>query len=964
MATLNQSDVQQIASSLLSSLQSAAGQSASFSKAYGTTSGTTGGVNRARNSEANVDFRNLTKAADSLSARFFGVIKSSGTFVKSMDSFNKVQVDNITKARLQSKYASEVVANFYETVSDLKKANKELPEAFDKLKDGISSGNKFIEAALKGVSVKTVEDFDNVFRALRGASVELGQSRRAIASNVAELDRLKEEIAKSNPMDVETYKLQKQYDQILEKTVSEMQKHGALTSVTAEQQKKEGHLVLDMIKSDTTLKDLKADEIKGTKALNKGTINLVSDFEKADKSIKGFKDNLKESLFDKAIGKMGGNAAEAALMRNQGSSMLGALAKQLPAAIVKIGIDVSKELAIEAMDQAKTAFETGVGPMAAFALQLRMTAPELQKIMALNKSAAFFGKEGIEQTTKNLKEHSNAFLELTGSAGGAAQLMLSTQHFTKAFSDGTQTMSQGTTTWGKHLSRMNLLTGESAQSIMDSTNAMMGDSNIQLKLQGLRGKEADALMKSIRSRQLEFGAVGMSTEQANAYAKALAGLQAETIPDSAKHAGMVAVELSQAGMSGTGVMKEIQQIMLGREMSDKAVALLAKHQAGLLKTQMMGSDNQSAFVARALREQFESGQGSNVGTMVGLTKEKQRLAATGNLATKEQIAAAGGEGIGGKMGGLVKMGEEFTKTVEVATASKGNMYAYVEDFGKSVKMFADTVAGGAEAAGGLVKKVGSTGAGATMMALFGGTLAGSLLLSPGLGLGKMLATKGIGQSLGSIFGGGGGPTPVSGAGSSRLGKVLSNGKYLNTKTMLKGMGKGGLGWIGSAALGGLSDYVGRDTKTGAFADVGSDALNMAGTGAMLGSLVGPAGTAIGGAIGGIVGGAYGLYDNWGTLTGKNQTSTPTIPTGSAPKAFQSMNDVQQQTSSQLDMMVTQLQIISNTLGVNVKHSEKTSIATQNLNQAYQTVENEKIIQERTKMGKLAAILPINNPSAV
>lgn len=60
-------------------------------------------------------------------------------------------------------------------------------------------------------------------------------------------------------------------------------------------------------------------------------------------------------------------------------------------------------------------------------------------------------------------------------------------------------------------------------------------------------------------------------------------------------------------------------------------------------------------------------------------------------------------------------------------------------------------------------------------------------------------------------------------------------------------------------------------KTGAALDVGGEALTWGGTGAMIGSVVPGVGTAIGGAVGAVGGAAYGLYKNWGTVTGSKNT---------------------------------------------------------------------------------------------
>lgn len=90
--------------------------------------------------------------------------------------------------------------------------------------------------------------------------------------------------------------------------------------------------------------------------------------------------------------------------------------------------------------------------------------------------------------------------------------------------------------------------------------------------------------------------------------------------------------------------------------------------------------------------------------------------------------------------------------------------------------------------------------------------------------------------------------------------------------LLKGL-KGGIGGIlGGLALDWAADKATETgyTKTGAALGVGSSALSGAGTGALIGSVIPGVGTAIGGAVGGALGGLYGLYNNWGSLTGSDE----------------------------------------------------------------------------------------------
>jgi hypothetical protein len=131
-----------------------------------------------------------------------------------------------------------------------------------------------------------------------------------------------------------------------------------------------------------------------------------------------------------------------------------------------------------------------------------------------------------------------------------------------------------------------------------------------------------------------------------------------------------------------------------------------------------------------------------------------------------------------------------------------------------------------------------------------------------------------------------GPRP----GGSKMSKIFNSAKSLLPKitnslkpaNLLKGgakLLKGGLpGIIGGLALNafGEDQAAKGNKKTAAGADIASSALSGAGYGAMIGSIIPGVGNVVGGAVGGVLGGAYGLYQNWGTMT------APSAPAAKAP----------------------------------------------------------------------------------
>lgn len=165
-----------------------------------------------------------------------------------------------------------------------------------------------------------------------------------------------------------------------------------------------------------------------------------------------------------------------------------------------------------------------------------------------------------------------------------------------------------------------------------------------------------------------------------------------------------------------------------------------------------------------------------------------------------------------------------------------------------------------------------------VIATVAGTVVGALLsLKIGRGVASIFSSI-IGAGRGLIgwmkrvtstsLGGPGGGPDVDGPDNDRR---RSRGRGLGGKLLRFGRGlAGGLGGL----LGGLALDYGADkateagyVKTGAGLNTASYAATGAGFGATLGSVVPGLGTLAGGAIGGLLGGAYGLYQNWDTLTG-------------------------------------------------------------------------------------------------
>jgi hypothetical protein len=103
--------------------------------------------------------------------------------------------------------------------------------------------------------------------------------------------------------------------------------------------------------------------------------------------------------------------------------------------------------------------------------------------------------------------------------------------------------------------------------------------------------------------------------------------------------------------------------------------------------------------------------------------------------------------------------------------------------------------------------------------------------------------------------------------------------------LAKGAGIGGVAGVAGLAAGAAGDMA-TDAgykKTGAGLQVGSAALQGAGMGAMIGSVIPVAGTLVGAAVGGALGAGYGLYQNFGALTGDGGNKASQGKGGEMPK---------------------------------------------------------------------------------
>jgi len=121
----------------------------------------------------------------------------------------------------------------------------------------------------------------------------------------------------------------------------------------------------------------------------------------------------------------------------------------------------------------------------------------------------------------------------------------------------------------------------------------------------------------------------------------------------------------------------------------------------------------------------------------------------------------------------------------------------------------------------------------------------------------LFAASKVKGAVDTLRGGPSAPDADPGKGGGKGGKLLKG---------LKGFGVGSLVSIGGDMASGALKDAGH-TKSAAWADMASTTAGMAGTGALVGSVIPGVGTAIGGAVGGAVGAGMGIYQNWGNFFG-------------------------------------------------------------------------------------------------
>jgi hypothetical protein len=262
-------------------------------------------------------------------------------------------------------------------------------------------------------------------------------------------------------------------------------------------------------------------------------------------------------------------------------------------------------------------------------------------------------------------------------------------------------------------------------------------------------------------------------------------------------------------------------------------------------------------------------------------------------AADAQIAGGGGGGAA-----LMKMNQDFA--VQLQTIARNEL----PHFADQLKATADGINAAVKAA------IGQTAA-PGMLSIFDkmwGFIKENALTVGALVAGQVLSSKIGGMSWGggggsttssaryapgslappTMSGGAGASSPIGGAGAGASGIGNRIGQFAKS-----GMGRGVGGALVGVGADALSDSLAQAGHTKSAAGVG--VLGSAASGAMMGSMFGPIGTA----IGGVAGAGYGLYKNWGNITG----NTPTPATNASASMGSSATETATNMSNQFNELL-------------------------------------------------------------
>lgn len=366
-------------------------------------------------------------------------------------------------------------------------------------------------------------------------------------------------------------------------------------------------------------------------------------------------------------------------------------------------------------------------------------------------------------------------------------------------SKGIRPTSAAINAYTNDMTKLTKLTGMSTDQARDYYDNIAQESDSIHLLRAAREDERGAILQSQRALVQQSIAAGMSAEQAKEAAKMLNKMVAAKPLDRLKQAAKIRALGAAMGVAGS---------------EEAAQAIIAGPRATAEQKQQLQQFNQT--MTNAVDKMTGQGLGSEIFA----------TALTDKMGLEEQYGR--NSPFSTTLGDTMKpTAEALNKLSDVSTHKMGE----VVDILTRIQGMMSVLTAGAFLP--VAIGAGIIGIAPKLASILGSVLGG--------GLGGLGGLKGAEAAAGA-------------AGTAgRMGKLLAVGKNI--------IGKGGLGAVASMAGeygGGALEEAGY-TKTGA----GVKVLGSAGTGAALGSMLGPIGTLLGGALGA----GYGLYQNWDALTG-------------------------------------------------------------------------------------------------
>ena len=408
------------------------------------------------------------------------------------------------------------------------------------------------------------------------------------------------------------------------------------------------------------------------------------------------------------------------------------------------------------------------------------------------------------------------------------------------------------------LARVHGMSRKEAQAALD---AQTQDKRFKLfyAQMGASGKETQSFMAGLSTANKDFSD-GIADLMMNSGVPSANNEMANSIALNSPRL----VELSKKLQDGTVSQEEANQVI--REES-KRMEELAKTQG---KSQAQFTNlGSSVFLANS--------------AMIGMSEYGKKAAAV--TAEQAKAMADNTKNANNLDTSLLNLRNQFMTAIQPALEIfQGMLVGSVDTLGKFVtaialamKAFMETVAdkglGAAiSSAIGTVMKEAVIGLFSSPMAIAG--LVGAVALLFGAAAVKAVVVQKLAELL-TQKGGGGAP-----------GIDLPDAKGGVKGGIMKRLGMGLLKGGALSILGTGASFVGDKVseaghkKTGASLDVGGSALQGAGMGAMVGSIIPGLGTVAGGAIGGVLGAGYGMYQNWNKFSDK--PAAPPTPPGGKP----------------------------------------------------------------------------------